>query len=112
MTTNLHGQRPIAMEALGAIPVAGEIEHLVGVTKTTLTRPTGMKTLVLHVEAGAFRAQLGAGAGLTGAAPGASVTDGTGSLKLAAGSQTVLPAPATITVIGTSASDVLTYYWL
>ena len=69
--TNLNGQRPIAVEDLGALPVAGEIEHLVGVTRTYITKPSGAASLVLIVESGTFRLRTGHQTGLVVTAPAA-----------------------------------------
>jgi hypothetical protein len=108
------GQRIIGVESAGAVALGDLINHLVGVTATLFTRPAGKTMLVLSCEAGSFRVRLGDRhtSGLVSTAPGASVTNGSGSLKLAAGDSLVLPAPAQISAIGASATDILTYYWL
>jgi hypothetical protein len=111
--SNKQGQRIIDVESAGAVALSDAINHLYGNTATLLSRPTGASLLVLHCEAGAFRLQLGdKHATLAGSAPSGSVTDGSGSEKIAAGERLTLPAPAQITACGGSGTDILTYYWL
>lgn len=49
--------------------------------------------------------------GLSATAPSASDTAGMGSVRLAAGATVTLLAPSRLTIVGTGASDLLTYYW-
>ena len=45
-------------------------------------------------------------------APAASVSDGTGAIKVSAGQSLVLPGPALVTVVGFDVADILTYYFV
>jgi hypothetical protein len=120
--TDRKTQRVNAPEHIGAISI-GDINHVVGQTATALTRPSNEssspfsetpKTLYMQVESGSFRVQIGdTHETLTYAPPVASVSDGSGSLLIFPG---MVPpyytAPSTVTVVGSSASDVLTYWWV
>ena len=99
---------------LGVVPLPQEIDQVVGTAVTKLTRPAKAEVLVLVVEKNTFRVKPGdwVSTPLSGAAPGASITDGTGSLLLPEGSRWVLSAPDKITVVGSAAGSILTYYWV
>lgn len=112
--TDLHGQRVISPEAMQAIAL-GEVNVVYGSTATLLTRPAGKTVLVLRADAGSFRLRLGdhVSTGMpTAFAPGAAISDGTGSWALAANAERIMPAPATMTVKGYAGTDALSYYWL
>lgn len=113
MPRNFYEQRILPPEDVGALALSNEINHVYGQTATLLTRPAGGRHLVMRCEADGFRIRLGdQTATLTGAAPGADVEDGTGSLLLAAGEDLVIPAPTLITVCGSAATAILTYFWV
>src|SRR5690606_1945008 len=102
----------------GAIPLPEEINHVVGATVTLLERPDSSgsgppRQLVMIAESGNFRVKPGdhTDPALAATAPGASVTDGTGSLKIAEGLSLVIPSLTSITVIGDDAGAILTYFW-
>lgn len=109
-------QRINAPGSLGLLSLSNEVNHVVGNTVIKLVRPAGAESLVMIVESGTFRARLGdhdaGGGALTAAAPGASVTDGTGSVQLTPGQPFAITAPNEITVCGTGAGDILTYWWI
>jgi hypothetical protein len=99
---------------VGEVPLDAEVNHVVGTTATTLTRPANAKFLVLAADKNAFRLRKGAGASMPAQAlPAASVTDGTGALYLPEGKTVTLPVFDTtaVTVKGYDAGSVLTYYW-
>jgi len=101
--------------ALAALPVAGEVHHVVGSTATLLTRPAGMTMLVLAADKGNWRFRMGdrTSAGMPAAfQPAATVSDGSGAFGIREGARQVFTAAALSTVKGYNADDVLTYYWL
>lgn len=111
---DLNGQRVISPEDLGAVALSSDIQHVVGAADALLNRPTSMSVLVMEVESGSFRVQLGseASSSMDSAAPAASVTDGSGSHKLVTGRTYVFSAPVSLMVVGSGSTAVLTYWWL
>ena len=109
----LEGQIIANAHQLGVIGISNEVNHLYGNTATNITNDDSKGVLVLIVESGTFRYQLGDTTGTISASdPGASVTDGSGSFKIPDTGPIALSAPSSFTVIGTGATDILTYYWL
>lgn len=112
--SGFEGQALNTSHSMALMSVSNSINHLYGNTATAITKPTGSSytVLVLHVESGSFRLQLGDTTGSISASdPSASVTNGTGSMKLLQDAPMAITAPATFTVIGSSGTDILTYYW-
>ncbi len=56
---DLKGQIVIPAEPAGAIAVPVEINHLVGVAETLITKPSRAKLLVLSADVNAFRFKAG-----------------------------------------------------
>lgn len=110
---DLHKQRVNSAGDLGLLSLSNNIQHVVGNTATVLIKPAGAETLVMHVESGTFRLQTGdTSAGIAATAPSDDVTDGTGSLKLGADKTFAFTAPDEVTVIGSGAGDILTYWFV
>ena len=120
-TSLVNSQRVNDAEHIGLVSV-GPINNVVGATATVLTRPTAgtgpyletPRTLFIQVEQGTFRFQIGdQHLTLTYTQPPATVSDGSGSLLLVPG---ILPFAFTsmslCTVVGSSATDILTYWWV
>lgn len=99
--------------ALNSATLSDEIQHLVGDTATLLEKPSSdVSALHLFCEAGNFRVQVGdTTATIDSSDPSASVTDGTGSLKISEGSSITIASPKDLTVIGDGAGAILTYFW-
>lgn len=113
MSTDLQKQFVLNYPDSGVLPLGDEINHLVGTTATLLEAPAGARYFFYKVENKNFRAMLGDQTGsISASAPGASVTNGTGSWKLTEGSSGVLPAATELTVKGDDAAAILTYYWV
>lgn len=108
---NYHGQPKLTAQDAALLPLPEEVNHVVGTTVTTLTAPAGATTLTMICEVNNFRIKAGTHGSLSSGAPGATVSTGTGSVKLVADQKLVIPAPTTITVVGTAAGSILTYYW-
>lgn len=99
---------------IGLVEVpAGKINHLKGNASTTITRPTtdSVSYLVLDVVVGHFIMTTSAETLTYAAVPAATLTDGTGVVSLRLDKPMVIMAPEQFTVIGSSASAVLTYWW-
>lgn len=112
---SLEGQDVSDAKELEVVSLSNVINHVQGAGAAVLTKPSGgfNSTLVLHVESGNFRVQIGDKSGtITAAAPAGSVTDGSGSLKLQETEKIAITAPKKITVIGDGGSALLTYYWI
>ena len=115
-------QRINAPEHLGLISISDAINSVKGATATVLTRPVAAttspfaetpKTLAISVEVGSFRIQIGdTSATISNAAPGTTTSDGSSGLLLTVGVPVAFTAPSKVTVIGSSASDILTYWWI
>lgn len=116
MPADYKGQRVISPEDLGALPIASEINHVVGTNAKKLSRPSpNARVLVLMADKGSWRLRLGdhVASGMPSAVdPTTEVTDGSGAYKVAEGTKHVLAAAGEVTVQGYAATDVLTYYWL
>ncbi|WP_421994542.1 hypothetical protein [Roseococcus sp.] len=102
--------------AFGAMPLAPEINHVVGTAAMLLARPSGERFLVLRADKGGFRVRRGdfAASGMPATElPDAAVTDGSGALYLAEGQTLPIPcnAASVFTVKGYAAASVLTYFW-
>lgn len=111
----LEGQRINDSSHMALVSLAKDINHLVGVTATKITKPanSAYTMLVMFPESGNFRAQLGDTTGtISAATPSTSLTNGTGSWLIPEGQIFAFTAPANITVIGDGSGAVLTYYWL
>jgi hypothetical protein len=94
--------------------IPGSVHSVYGSTATLLTRPTGATTLVLMADKGAWRVRVGdhVVSGMPAAAdPTASITDGTGAVKIKEGEYVSIPSPAEVTVKGYAGTDALTYFW-
>ena len=100
------------------------IEHVVGDTATLISRETGMSLVALSVEAGSIRLKPGDyTATLTATVPPettylTSGDEGDGGLLLSAGDANqpsavyILPMPDELTVVGSAAGAVLTFWFL
>ncbi len=109
---NYHGQKRTVVEDVGSIALVEEVNHVVGVTVTTITAPSShVRHLVLVADVDDWRVKTGTHPSLLATAPAASVTDGTGSLLLKEGDQLVIPAPDAITVAGPNSGSTLSYFW-
>lgn len=117
---DLHKQRVIPIESMGAVPLPDLIDHVVGTTATLVSKPseTGISPftgILLKAERGNWRLRLGdrTSAGMPSVEyPAATQTDDAGSWLLAEGESIVLPALSQLTVKGFAASSILTYGWL
>lgn len=58
MSKNLLGQQVLSAREMGLVPL-GNVKHLYGNTATVLERPDNATAIVLDVESGSFRAQVG-----------------------------------------------------
>lgn len=100
---------------LGVLPLATNINAVVGTTPTVLSPPGGTfpRFLVLVADKGGFRVRRGSVAGAMPATefPAASVTNNLAGLYIPVGVSRILPA-AQVTVVGYAADSALTYYWL
>lgn len=113
------GQGAVSIEDTGALAVSNLINHKVGgVTPAVIAQPAGeFLHLVLIAEVGGWRINIGdtsatGSADLTWTIPAADVTDGTGSILMAASDTLVLPAPDSFSCVSLAATDILTYYWI
>ena len=99
---------------VGAVPLATEINAVVGTSSTTLTRPANAKFLHIRVDVGAFLIRNGSGAIMPSVEfPASTVADGTAALRLPAGASQTFPVADTpaITVKGFGATPSMTYFW-
>lgn len=113
-----------AADAVVALPPLNQVvDHVVGSTRTLITRPPsnlGLKRVALQVEAGAFRVAAGdrsSDTGFTAAAPSATtyedtLEEGGGGLLLQGADVRVMPMPSQLTVVGNGAGAVLTFWFL
>ncbi len=115
------GQNINPPDVLGLISLSDVMDSVIGVSATVLTRPGAgsgpysetPKSLVLSVEAGSFRIQIGdTHTTISHTAPVATTSDGSAGLLLVEGAPMAVTAPSKVTVIGSDAADILTYWWI
>lgn len=59
MGNELEAQRVLSREDLAALPIARDVEHLVGANSVVITRPSNKTLLVLVAESGTIRLRVG-----------------------------------------------------
>ena len=103
-------------DLIGALPLAGGVNAVVGVTPTLLTRPNTAKFLVLMTDRCGFRIRRGnfVSSGMPAdEMPAASITDGTGGIYVREGGSVVLSANVPLfTAKGYTAGSVLSYFFI
>ena len=121
--TSQKGDIPLTPAQMGIASLGKNVNVVYGDTAIELTRPTiggnPANMLYLHVESGSFRIKAGNFTGdtnsegtLTSDAAVAAVTDGSAGMLLSENDLRVYTAPSSVTVVGASGTDILTYYWL
>lgn len=120
-TQRIEGQVINTSQQMGLASLPDNINVHVGATPTLITDPAesdpnnnSSRYLILNVEKGSFRIQVGDTTGTIGAfaVPSANVTDGSSTLGLEEFEIYVFTAPDKFTVVGSAADSVLTYSWV
>lgn len=111
---SMQNQKVPSADQIGLLAVSDAVQHLKGTTATVIAKPSNDKSiLVLMVEEGNFRYTIGDTTSTIGNTdPSASVTNGSGSVKITKGAPVAFAAPTSFTARGYTANDILTYWWL
>lgn len=114
MSTTPEGQLINTAAQMGLAVIPEEINHKTGGTIAFLiTKPEGVRYLILHVENESFRIKVGDHVStLTYATPAGDVTDGTGTLLLEELELYAFTPPKNLTLVPQSAGAIVTYAWV
>lgn len=116
MSDRIEGQLLNSAQNMGLASIPEYINHYVGADVTLIENPDpdNSKYVIIDVEVGSFRAQVGDKTATIGAyaIPNADVVDGTGTLAFEEYETYVFTAPNSLTVVGNSGAATLTVAWL
>lgn len=116
MGDRIEGQLVNSAQNMGLASMPDYIDHYVGAGPHLIENPDpeNMKYVIVDVESGSFRMQVGDTTGSIGAyaVPASDVTDGSGTFSLEEFEKYVFTAPNEFTVVGNGGGAVITVSWL